>query len=65
MAGRYSVRASAIGVAWVDGHDPPGVESGTDGAHERAASSHEEDEMSGTAGTVLVTSRLRMELAGS
>ena len=53
--------------ARADALDAPmrhGVESGTDGAHGRATSSHQEDEMSGTAGTVLRASRLRMELAG-
>jgi hypothetical protein len=34
------------------------------GRTERAESTNEEDEMSGTAGTVLRASRLRMELAG-
>ena len=48
----------------VDAPDDRGVESDTDGAHERADRSHQEDEMSETAGTVLRASRLRMELVG-
>ena len=50
--------------AGVDAQDGHGVESDTDGAHERADRSHQEDEMSETAGTVLRASRLRMELVG-
>ena len=48
----------------VDANDDSRVESDTDGAHERADRSHQEDEMSETAGTVLSASRLRMELVG-
>ena len=48
----------------VDAPITDGVESGIDGAQKHVTSSHQEDEMSGTAGTVLRASRLRMELAG-
>jgi hypothetical protein len=41
-----------------------GVESDTDGARGRADHSHQEDDMSETAGTVLRASRLRTELVG-
>jgi hypothetical protein len=48
----------------LDGPIRDGVESGTDGVHRHATSNQQEDEMSGTAGTVHRASRLRMELAG-
>jgi len=41
-----------------------GVKSGTDGSANARHKTHEEDEMSKTAGTVLRASRLRMELVG-
>ena len=50
--------------ATLDAPNCDGVESGTDGVQGRATSNQQEDEMSGTAGTVLRASRLRMELAG-
>ena len=48
----------------LDGPIRDRVESGTDGVQGHATSIQQEDEMSGTAGTVLRASRLRMELAG-
>jgi len=47
----------------LDGGNNLGVHSGTDGA-DGAARSHEEDDMSKTAGTVVRASRLPTELAG-
>lgn len=49
----------------VDAMSQYGVESGTDGAHRRAARMLEEDDMPQTARTVQRASCLRLELVGS